>query len=119
MQENRISIKMGDITKEGARQIYIDGQLIPGENLIDFISDMNNDRMLTLPSVWQFNNNLRHYTGYFSLLDKQGSFDDNKNDTMNYAYLKFLVGRYNDFVKQIGNSENLMLPLKHIGIKSP
>ena len=76
--------------------------------------------MLTLPSVWQFNNDLRHYTGYLSLLDQQGSFDDNnRNDTMNYAYLKFLVGRYNDFMKQIGNSENLMLPLKHTGIKDP
>ena len=109
---------MGNITKKGVGQIYIDGQLIPGENLIDFISDMNNDRMLTLPSVWQYNDDLTNFLNYLKLLN---NFDhNNKNDTMNYAYLKFLAGRYNDFVKQTGGSDkNLLITLKHTDIKDP
>ena len=51
---------MGDLSKNGAGQLYVDARLIPGENMIDFISNMNNSRMMTISHPWQFNNNLMH-----------------------------------------------------------
>ena len=71
INENNMIIKMGDLSKQGAGQLYVDGRLIPGENMIDFISNMNNLRMMTISHPWQFNNNLTHFIDYLRSLDNE------------------------------------------------
>ena len=69
MKENNMVIKMGDLSKRGAGQLYIDGRLIPGENMIDFISNMNNTRMMTIPHRWHYERNLTQFIDYLNSLD--------------------------------------------------
>ena len=66
MRQNSMTIKMGDITKKDAGQLYIDGRLILGKNLINFISDMNNDNMIIIPGVWSFNSDLTEFLNFLN-----------------------------------------------------
>ena len=117
MNENNMVIKMGDITKNGAGQLYVDRRLIPSENLIDFISNMNNSRMMTIPFRWQYDQNLSQFFNYLLALDHD--FDDTSTtsaDVMNYPYFKYLISRYNKYVSQYGRD---LISLKHTFRKDP
>ena len=98
MKENNMVIKMGDLSKRGAGQLYVDGRLIPGENMIDFISNMNNTRMMTIPHRWHYKRDLTQFINYLNLLD----VDNNMLDVMSYPYFKYLILRYNEYLSLYG-----------------
>ena len=117
MRQNSMTIKMGDISKENAGQLYVDGRLILGENLINFISDMNNDNMMVVPGVWSFNSDLNEFLDY---LNSKNSGEENTFDALNYSYLKFLSSQYNEFIKQsFGSGSDLEIIFRHTNIRDP
>ena len=115
MNENNMVIKMGDISKRGAGQLYVDGRLIPGENIIDFILNMNNSRMMTIPHRWHYERNLTEFIDYLNLLNDSSL--DNTSDVMSYPYFKYLISRYNEYSTRYGTGD--IIALKHTMKRDP
>ena len=113
MKENYMVIKMGDLSKRGAGQLYVDGRLIPGENIIDFISNMNNTRMMTIPHQWHYKRDLTQFIDYLNSLD----VDNNMSDVMSYPYFKYLISRYNEYSSLYGTGKQISL--KHTMRQDP
>ena len=100
--------------KRGAGQLYVDGRLIPSENIIDFISNMNNTRMMTIPHRWQYERDLSQFIDYLNSLDVD---NNNMSDVMSYPYFKYLISRYNEYSMRYGSGE--IIALKHTMRRDP